>query len=1191
MKNKIIFKSKKHKIIIISLSFLLIVLINAEFLINPTQYIQGKDDYCEDSYPYDNDIKISNGEDYLFQGIEDSLIINDTGNLYDLNQEISVSNQADVNLTYYLDDVHEWKASKIQTNIRNIQDTRQWVQNNYYYELDEPYRCYEAHWNIDPPGNPIHNYDSYLVHDPTNPSNVHSTISNSSADVMRIHFSRIEIETGWDLLCIYDNDNRLQYTFTGNETDFYTPWMKGDTFKITINSDSFIEWYGYDIDYYEYYNSSTNYFDFQSYWGFNNRSIIGNYTGNYGLGEIGNSKAMYTTLIAEPRRDPWDESLGAVYYEDDFSEIYQNITIPRGSVIDGYISFDYFAEEAMDSNENYIYCEINNKRVYSKGLGDIVDAGKNVWHRTGKIYMDLWINTSKIFNDINNNNEFNISVGIKSGGEITYSGFDDRFQQIFWFDNISLGLTTLCNSTQTDINLTINGENLFDDNYWGRSHQNFTSNWETNPITLTVKTASPSLEFELDTVIYGYHETTSKIGQTTQEGVSFQILKNGSIYWEFTHNFFMPSQYSDFEFEIIKPLNWKVISAFDPTFGSIPFVGGDIGDNSLKINKTYAIFPGWWTFRATSPNYIEDENTKMFKDGEWVDSSFRTGDTTKIKTQINYSNEIPTNLDLTNVNLTIYFPNGTIWFQESQTPLSNGTAIFSDITFTSENSVGGIYNYTLFWSNGTAIGGLKSNFIVVHDSYLTILKPDDASLDNQTGATVGDIIPLRVYLRDAETGQSIPNAIVYYNWTGGKNYLSGAALGIYEGILDTSDLGGYGLYNILIQSNKTGFINSNLTLFINLGENTNLQRLDSDSKIVIHENSTIRFFYYSEFDDEGIPNAQVTVNITNPAHYTIQDLSEGVYAIEFSTIFYSQTGVYRLVFDFTAIGYEPQIHIYQFEIIDPPVNPGGPPTLLLIILFASIGVGAIFAALSLRSYVILPLRRKKEAELLAKTQRFKDLKNIQAIVVVHKLSGIPIFSKSYSILEKHKKELFSGFIQAITTIGEEFVEQDKVESEKLYGVEKMIELDFKQFYCLIADIEEIRTVFILKTRSSERMRKQISSLVLALNLKLSKDLENWDGALDEFEILVPQIINEYFELYYKETFRLSSDINIITMKKEKRLSKMEMRVINVLQSMSKDNLITDINNIVELVHEENKDLIIEAIENLIKQKIIIPINN
>jgi len=51
---------------------------------------------------------------------------------------------------------------------------------------------------------------------------------------------------------------------------------------------------------------------------------------------------------------------------------------------------------------------------------------------------------------------------------------------------------------------------------------------------------------------------------------------------------------------------------------------------------------------------------------------------------------------------------------------------------------------------------------------------------------------------------------------------------------------------------------------------------------------------------------------------------------------------------------------------------------------------------------------------------------------------------------------------------------------------------------------------------------------------------------------------------------------------------MEMRVINVIQSMSKDNIITDLNHIIELVSEENKDLIIEAIEVLIRRGLIVP---
>jgi len=212
------------------------------------------------------------------------------------------------------------------------------------------------------------------------------------------------------------------------------------------------------------------------------------------------------------------------------------------------------------------------------------------------------------------------------------------------------------------------------------------------------------------------------------------------------------------------------------------------------------------------------------------------------------------------------------------------------------------------------------------------------------------------------------------------------------------------------------------------------------------------------------------------------------------------------------------------------------------------------------------------------------------------LSGIPLYTKTYSILEKHKKELFSGFIQAITTIGEEFTESEKREEKfdpkkDAYGIEKIIELDFKYFYCLISDREDIRVVFVLKEKSSERLKSQISHLMLALNLKLSQELEDWDGSLNLFEETVPPIINEYFELYYKGSFTIPKKIDLFALRKEKSLSKMEIRVLNVIQSMLKrnDEIIT-LNSIIELVSEENKDLIIEAIEVLIERKIIISVN-
>ncbi len=1606
------FSNKFKKSIIVCLIFLLILLVNTN-IFNNFISIEERSNNIEDFYHNDQILLNANGEPVLFEGIESSLIINDSGNLYDFSQEISVLNQEETNISYYLDDIHEWKASKIQTSVKNVYDTREWVQNNDFYELDIPYRNYTSYQNIDPGGFPPHNYSDDLENDPSNPSNIHSTIHKNGASAMRLHFSTIEIERDWDLLYIYDANNILQFMFTGKTTDLYTPWINSDTLKITINSDGTIEWYGYDIDYFEYYNASTNYFDYNSSWGYDNEGLAG----NFGPGNISSNTAMYVSLIGNPYRTTYGD-FGASYYDNEFVEIYQNLTIPRGSVIDAYIKFDYYADYAMDSNENFIYCEINNKRIFSKGLGDIVDAGRDIWHSSGSINVDLWSNTSAIFNNIQENYNFNISVGIMSGASVSYSGFDDRFQQFFWFDNISLTLTTLCNSTQSDINLTLNGKNLLNDNnQWGNSYQNFTGLWETNPIILTVQTYSPSLVFDLDTTIYGYHETTSRVGQTTQEGVSYQILENGSIYWEFTHNFYMPSQYSDFEFEISKPVNWDFSEVLDPTFQPRTFEGGNEGEAYLKINKTNANFPGWWTFRATSPNYLNISNSKTSNNGQWGVTKFSTGDSIRIKSQVNYSEEVPPNVDLTLVDLNIYYPNGTLCYQESIAPFSNGTVIFSSITFTPQDFIGGRYNYTIFWSNGTALGGVKSSFTLIHNNAMTLIKPDDAVSDLTTEAFIGDIIPLRIQLKDIENNKAITGAIINYNWTTGLETITEAALGVYETILDTSDFGSNGFYEIFINSSIIGFRKYNMTLKINLLEETNLLRLDSEYYIELHDNSTVKYSYTNSIGN-GIIGATINVNIDN-GYYSITDHLDGNYTIEFDTSYINDLGVYQIEINFTSPAFEIQDAIFQFEIIEqsvdislyinsqkiqenslfeamfkenidisirilaqidneyltggnttwnsnnfykkiseagnawfndtipisssnfttglnyiyirfeqenyqiknfgfqlfiseqavnittfingkeiaeysieeltfketinvsarvfaigekvflsganitfisdnyqkdltettfpwyntsieisgayfnPGINyvylkfelgnytteifsfqflikaqklnltvlinsdqiiensllelsfndefsisaqsyalsekiylenglmtfvansyeknftgyanywyntsiscapnifslgvnyvylrfqkenysttvfsfqilvnqielqvipigfqdsievemggtlivqidlqdpityisiehafvrysweygigtlnettpgtyqmiielpetlqgnfrfnliitpedsiyktlqhsfivvievpniesPGFPNYLLWIIIGVLMIVASLFGVLSLRSYVFLPRKRRKEAELLSKTQRFKDLKNIQAIVVIHRLSGIPIYSRSYSILEKHKKELFSGFIQAITMIGQEFTEEEVVETEvseadKSYGVEKMIELDFKQFYCLIADIEDIRVVFILKEKSSERLKSQVSHLILALNLKLSEELEDWDGSLDNFEIVVPEILNEYFELYYKESFRLSEDVNLIAMKKEKRLSKMEMRVINVIQSMSVDNKIADLNSIVDVVSEENKDLVIEAIETLLNQKLIIPSSN
>jgi hypothetical protein len=309
----------------------------------------------------------------------------------------------------------------------------------------------------------------------------------------------------------------------------------------------------------------------------------------------------------------------------------------------------------------------------------------------------------------------------------------------------------------------------------------------------------------------------------------------------------------------------------------------------------------------------------MFQLGQWEHSEFHSGEYTKIKTQVNYSNEIPSKLDSTIVNLTIYDPQGSIWYEEIKIPELNGTFISSKIYFGALNTTGGMYNYTLFWSNGTALGGLKSNFLVIHNSSTTLLKPDDAKLDLRTEGFIGDIIPIRILLRDSENNLTISKAIISYNWTDGTRYFTESALGIYETIIDTSDLLSFGLYNIEIKSLKVGFIESNITLEINLGETTNLMVLESEYNIELHANSTIKF-KFSDFDGDGIDGATVNVDINNRSFYSITNPGNGTYIIEFSTLFIENIGIYQLKINFSEISYEPQFYTYQFQIIEQSVN-------------------------------------------------------------------------------------------------------------------------------------------------------------------------------------------------------------------------------------------------------------------------------
>jgi len=174
----------------------------------------------------------------LFEGNENALNITDYGNLYDYNQEVSLSNQEEFNLTYYLDDVNSWKISTIENKISNVKDTRNWANNSDFIPANI-YRVYET---VESEHDP---YGEYWTGSPP------ETITKAGALAMRAH----------------DESDSREYCTTGVKDDFFSPWIYGEELNLIYESDdtNSPNEYGYYVDYYEFINDSS-YFSNSASW-------------------------------------------------------------------------------------------------------------------------------------------------------------------------------------------------------------------------------------------------------------------------------------------------------------------------------------------------------------------------------------------------------------------------------------------------------------------------------------------------------------------------------------------------------------------------------------------------------------------------------------------------------------------------------------------------------------------------------------------------------------------------------------------------------------------------------------------------------------------------------------------------------------------------------------------------------------
>jgi len=94
----------------------------------------------------------------------------------------------------------------------------------------------------------IVNYSLESDHPYENNTNQTWTITMLGFTSIAVHFSRLEVESGWDYVIVSDESGNQSRSYTGTYEDFWSSSFEGDTIKITLKSDYIISDWGFAID-------------------------------------------------------------------------------------------------------------------------------------------------------------------------------------------------------------------------------------------------------------------------------------------------------------------------------------------------------------------------------------------------------------------------------------------------------------------------------------------------------------------------------------------------------------------------------------------------------------------------------------------------------------------------------------------------------------------------------------------------------------------------------------------------------------------------------------------------------------------------------------------------------------------------------------------------------------------------------
>ncbi|NVM52941.1 MAG: hypothetical protein HWN66_04500 [Candidatus Helarchaeota archaeon] len=167
--------------------------------------------------------------------------------------------------------------------------------------------------------------------------------------------------------------------------------------------------------------------------------------------------------------------------------------------------------------------------------------------------------------------------------------------------------------------------------------------------------------------------------------------------------------------------------------------------------------------------------------------------------------------------------------------------------------------------------------------------------------------------------------------------------------------------------------------------------------------------------------------------------------------------------------------------------------------------GALSDGVFKRSEIAALVRKKRTIPAWI-TKKIEAAKNLQHILIIHKLSGACLFSYSCSELG-FDPDLVSGFLQAISSFGTEV-------SSKETGLE---EIRYQGFVVALSEGELVRSAFICNQSPATTLLSSIKYFTIKFEDQHRSNLEKWTGDVTLFH-KTAFLVEEYFKVGSKLLF-------------------------------------------------------------------------